>query len=116
MAYDYSGLIARADALIEKFGASGVLSKRSLSGSGYNPTVATSTYAVQVVRLAHRKAPKDSSSTKMTRSEVYISAASGIVPEIEDGLTFAGTEYEIREVEIISPSGVNVVYKAVIEI
>lgn len=115
MAYDYAGLAARAHGLIAKFGLDGTIRKRSRSG-GYAPTVTTTDHTVKVVRTSHKIEPKEGSLTKVTNSQVYISATSGIVPGIGDALTFAGATYEIASVEPISPAGTDVVYKAMVSI
>lgn len=111
-AFDYSGLKATAERLIERFGQSATLTSYSEGGDAWNPTLTPSNAAVQVAVFDYRNREIDGELILQGDKLVYLSTAGlTAVPAISSTITIGGVKHSIIDVMPLSPGGTAVMYK-----
>lgn len=111
-AFDYSGLKATAERLIERFGQSATLTSYSESGDAWNPTLTPSTATVRVAVFDYRNSEIDGELILQGDKLVYLSTAGiSAVPANSSKLTIGGVTHSIMDVMPLAPGGTAVFYK-----
>ena len=114
---------------LKKFGAPAILAARATTGSGYDPTI-TESYSGRIVMVASKKTVDESDGMMagQTKAEVIMGVkASQAEPTkgdrillkttaVEDtktaeGMTVAGTWYDVMAVEEVAPVGTALVWR-----
>ena len=116
MAYDYTGLAATADRLIEKFGqAATIRRKTTTGGSAYDPTSGTTTTTDQAVNAAitrYRNSEIDGTLIKRGDKQALVPAVGlTITPTVKDQFVLGDVVHAIQAVDEVSPGGTVVVYR-----
>ena len=120
--FDYAEMRALAEELIDDFGFTATLTKRTrTAGTRVNPGTATETEsAVVIVDKDIRKqfatdTPQGGLALTDTQRVVTISTSAGVTPEPGDTLSFARNAYSVAKVDPYAPGGVVLFYTATID-
>lgn len=112
-AFDYAEARATAEELIAEFGTSATLRKKTVTGTGANPTVTTTDYPITAVDLDIQQRDRSGSLVGEAVRTLYISTAGlSVAPEKRDTVQVKGVWCEIAEVRPLAPADVVVMWEA----
>lgn len=107
-AFDYSGLRATAERLIERFGRDATLIKLT-PGSGYDPgDPSEATTAVTIVADNYGQRERDGTLVEQTDQQFYM--ISTTVPESQDVIQDGADRFTIVNAEVIKPGSTALLY------
>lgn len=111
-AFDYSGIKATAEGLIERFGQAGTLTQTANSGTAYDPTRVDTDHTVNVALLNFKTSEIDGTVIQQGDKKAYLSTDDlTVVPVPGDKLNANSEDHRVMMVEPINPGGTVVVYK-----
>lgn len=106
---DFAAKAARATRMIERWGSTATLYKRTRTGDQMNPAIEDVPYPVRAARSESAKWDNESGGT-IRKEILYVSAQEDAVPADLDKLRFAGVDYVLSRVEALDSTGANPVY------
>jgi hypothetical protein len=110
--FDYSGLVATARRLIEKFGRTATLRRKAKSGTAWDPTISTTDYTIKIVVIDDKMAEARGTLVTIPGKTVYVSTEGlSVVPAVADQLVIDGTTYAIQRVLALNPGGTTLLYE-----
>jgi len=111
---DYPALATKANNLIDKFGASVVLTQTTLGSYStltHAYTLSTETYSCKGVSRESVKALFPGSLAEVSDADFLLQASLAVAPEPNDSMTFSGTNYYVERARAVAPGGITVLYK-----
>ncbi|MEO1189068.1 MAG: hypothetical protein AAFW60_08340 [Pseudomonadota bacterium] len=108
--FDYSGSLATAKRLIDRFGKTVTLIKKSKHGETHRPVYETSQTDLRSVDLEKETRDKDGTMTGETRRKLLIEGGASAVPAKSDKVKIKGVEHEVDFVKELNPGDTTVLY------
>lgn len=109
MAADYSGFVATATRLIDKFGRSASLVTMTTAASGYDPGEPTeSATAVRIVEIGYKQSERDGTLIEANDRRVMMDAST--TPTSQDRIVDGSDEFVVVNVEAIKPGPTPIAY------
>lgn len=102
-AFDYTRLTASATRMVERFGTTATLTRRTRSGDEFDATFSDTAYTIKAV-MTQRFEWDQNAGAAMRRDELVISS-DGQEPLVNDKVLFDGVTYTLAEVDRIAPAG-----------
>lgn len=110
--FDYSGLVATAQRLIDKFGRTATLRRKAKSGNAWDPTVTNTDHTVKIVVLDDKFAEARGTLVTIPGKTVYVSTEGlSVVPIVADQLIIDSTTYAVQRVMPLNPGGTTLLYE-----
>ncbi len=110
--FDYSRAQNTSQRLIERFGQPAKLVRHNVIGSLGSKTTTETEYNCTVALFNYTLRERENTLIKQGDMKALVSPLStDIVPTTSDKLRVRGKTYTIQTAEILSPAGVNVLYK-----
>lgn len=112
MTFDYARSVATAQRLIANFGQAATLRRKTLTGTAYDPTVATTDYDCTVVVENYRYFEVDGTRILAKDKKVFLSTAGlTITPAVGDQILIESIVHQIINLMPLSPGGTVVMYE-----
>lgn len=113
MTFDYTRSRATAERLIAKFGAAATLTRKTVTGEGYDPSISTTDHAVTAVAVAYEVGEIDGVRVLASDRKVLVSTKGlEVEPQPGDVLTISGAAHAVVSVKPLAPGGVVVMWEA----
>lgn len=111
MAFDYSGLLATSNRLIESFGKSATLIKPgTATGPDYDPQPGEPVESSITLVEVDWKQMYRSETLVQTGDKFWLVSADGDEPTLEDKISLSGTEYQLVNIEPLKPGPTLMMY------
>ena len=110
--FDYSRSRATAERLIARFGMPGAIRRAVPTGTSYDPDLADTDYACQLVVMNYEDREVDGTLILASDKKIYASTAGlPITLERSDKIVASGVAYSIEKLKPLSPGGVIVFWE-----